>query len=313
MKNENEITTLQESQLELVVSEKTIGSLVTNAKAIKALVESQIQQYDISNYSSDDIAKCKQDKALLNKAAKALNDKRIALEKEWNTPFDEFKTTVKETVDLIKSAATKIDSIIKQDDERAKEEKMAEIRKIGEKAGVPEVNVKLEKVMNPKWLNKSTSLKSIEKELAEKVETINESVATLLTYTDVASAALARYHEDLDLNAAIKFANELQKQKTEQRATEIVESKQETPEVNEPAQEQVPAQVEESKPAESKPVETTSEEDAIDAFNDALGMPPVVRQEPEVFDRGYVITATRYQFVDIEKYLNSLGVNYTID
>lgn len=308
MKNENEITTLQESQLELVVSEKTIGSLVTNAKAIKTLVESQIQQYDISNYSSDDIAKCKQDKALLNKAAKALNDKRIALEKEWNTPFDEFKTTVKETVDLIKSAATKIDSIIKQDDERAKEEKMAEIRKIAEKVGLPEVDVKLEKVMNPKWLNKSTSLKSIEKELAEKVETINESVATLLTYTDVASAALARYHEDLDLNAAIKFANELQKQKIEQRAAEIEESKQETPEVSEPAQEQAPAQVE-----ESKPVETTSEEDAIDAFNDALGIPPVVRQEPEVFDRGYVITATRYQFVDIEKYLDSLGVNYTID
>lgn len=308
MKNENEITTLQESQLELVVSEKTIGSLVTNAKAIKTLVEGQIQKYDISNYSSDDIAKCKQDKALLNKAAKALNDKRIALEKEWNTPFDEFKTTVKETVDLIKSAATKIDSIIKQDDERVKEEKMAEIRKIAEKVGLPEVNVKLEKVMNPKWLNKSTSLKSIEKELAEKVETINESVATLLTYTDVASAALARYHEDLDLNAAIKFANELQKQKIEQRAAEIVESQQETPEVNEPVQEQSPAQVEESKPAE-----TTSEEDAIDAFNDALGMPPVVRQEPEVFDRGYVITATRYQFVDIEKYLDSLGVNYTID
>lgn len=308
MKNENEITTLQESQLELVVSEKTIGSLVTNAKAIKTLVEGQIQKYDISNYSSDDIAKCKQDKALLNKAAKALNDKRIALEKEWNTPFDEFKTTVKETVDLIKSAATKIDSIIKQDDERAKEEKMAEIRKIAEKVGLPEVNVKLEKVMNPKWLNKSTSLKSIEKELAEKVETINESVATLLTYTDVASAALARYHEDLDLNAAIKFANELQKQKIEQRAAEIAESKQETPEVSEPAQEQAHAQVE-----ESKPVETTSEEDAIDAFNDALGIPPVVRQEPEVFDRGYVITATRYQFVDIEKYLDSLGVNYTID
>lgn len=308
MKNENEITTLQESQLELVVSEKTIGSLVTNAKAIKTLVEGQIQKYDISNYSSDDIAKCKQDKALLNKAAKALNDKRIALEKEWNTPFDEFKTTVKETVDLIKSAATKIDSIIKQDDERVKEEKMAEIRKIAEKVGLPEVNVKLEKVMNPKWLNKSTSLKSIEKELAEKVETINESVATLLTYTDVASAALARYHEDLDLNAAIKFANELQKQKIEQRAAEIVESKQETPEVNEPVQEQAHAQVEESNSSE-----TTSEEDAIDAFNDALGMPPVVRQEPEVFDRGYVITATRYQFVDIEKYLDSLGVNYTID
>ena len=39
MKENNEITTLQENQLELVVSKKTIGSLVTNAKATKTLVE----------------------------------------------------------------------------------------------------------------------------------------------------------------------------------------------------------------------------------------------------------------------------------
>lgn len=307
MKNENEITTLQESQLELVVSEKTIGSLVTNAKAIKTLVEGQIQKYDISNYSTDDIAKCKQDKALLNKAAKALNDKRISLEKEWNTPFEEFKSTVKETVDLIKSAATKIDSIIKQDEERSKNEKLAEIRKIAESAGLNKLEIKLEKVMNPKWLNKSTSIKSIEKEMAEKVKTINESIETLGSYSDVATAVIARYKENLDLNEAIKFACELQKLNNEKKAAEV-ESKQEAPQANEP----------ESAPVENKPVEqpapeTTSQDDAIDAFNDALGLPPVARQAPELFDRSYVVTASLSQLAEIEQYLDSLGVNYKID
>lgn len=311
MKNENEITTLQESQLELVVSEKTIGSLVTNAKAIKTLVEKQIELYDISNYSTDDIAKCKQDKALLNKAAKALNDKRISLEKEWNTPFEEFKSTVKETVDLIKSAATKIDSIIKQDEERSKNEKLAEIRKIAESAGLNKLEIKLEKVMNPKWLNKSTSIKSIEKEMAEKVKTINESIETLGSYSDVATAVIARYKENLDLNEAIKFACELQKLNNEKKAAEV-ESKQEAPQANEPetAPESAPV---ENKPVEQPAPETTSQDDAIDAFNDALGLPPVARQAPELFDRSYVVTASLSQLAEIEQYLDSLGVNYTID
>lgn len=310
MKENNEITTLQENQLELVVSKKTIGSLVTNAKAIKTLVEKQIELYDISNYSTDDIAKCKQDKALLNKAAKALNDKRISLEKEWNTPFEEFKSTVKETVDLIKSAATKIDSIIKQDEERSKNEKLAEIRKIAESAGLNKLEIKLEKVMNPKWLNKSTSIKSIEKEMAEKVKTINESIETLGSYSDVATAVIARYKENLDLNEAIKFACELQKLNNEKKAEEV-ESKQEASQANEPetAPESAPV---ENKPVEQPAPETTSQDDAIDAFNDALGLPPVARQAPELFDRSYVVTASLSQLAEIEKYLDSLGVNYKI-
>lgn len=311
MKENNEITTLQENQLELVVSKKTIGSLVTNAKAIKTLVEKQIELYDISNYSTDDIAKCKQDKALLNKAAKALNDKRISLEKEWNTPFEEFKSTVKETVDLIKSAATKIDSIIKQDEERSKNEKLAEIRKIAESAGLNKLEIKLEKVMNPKWLNKSTSIKSIEKEMAEKVKTINESIETLGSYSDVATAVIARYKENLDLNEAIKFACELQKLNNEKKAAEV-ESKQEASQANEPetAPESAPV---ENKPVEQPAPETTSQDDAIDAFNDALGLPPVARQAPELFYRSYVVTASLSQLAEIEQYLDSLGVNYKID
>ena len=310
MKENNEITTLQENQLELVVSKKTIGSLVTNAKAIKTLVEKQIELYDISNYSTDDIANCKQDKALLNKAAKALNDKRISLEKEWNTPFEEFKSTVKETVDLIKSAAIKIDSIIKQDEERSKNEKLAEIRKIAESAGLNKLEIKLEKVMNPKWLNKSTSIKSIEKEMAEKVKTINESIETLGSYSDVATAVIARYKENLDLNEAIKFACELQKLNNEKKASEV-ESKQEAPQANEPetAPESAPV---ENKPVEQPAPETTSQDDAIDAFNDALGLPPVARQAPELFDRSYVVTASLSQLAEIEQYLDSLGVNYKI-
>ena len=61
---------IQESDLELVVSEKTLGSLTTNAKQIRDIVMANLPKYDISNYTDDNIDQAKRDKASLNKAAK---------------------------------------------------------------------------------------------------------------------------------------------------------------------------------------------------------------------------------------------------
>ena len=104
--------------------------------------------------------------------------------------------------------------------------------------------------------------------------------------------------------------NELQKLNNEKKASEV-ESKQEAPQANEPetAPESAPV---ENKPVEQPAPETTSQDDAIDAFNDALGLPPVARQAPELFDRSYVVTASLSQLAEIEQYLDSFGVHYKI-
>ena len=89
---------IQESDLELVVSEKTLGSLTTNAKQIRDIVMSNLPKYDISNYTDDNIDQAKRDKASLNKAAKALNSKRLEIEKEFMKPFGEFKEVDRKSV-----------------------------------------------------------------------------------------------------------------------------------------------------------------------------------------------------------------------
>lgn len=118
MEESNQIAALQEKDIQLVVSQETIGQLTTNVMEIKANVERALVKYDINNYSVEDIPKCKADKILLNKAAKALDDKRKELEKAWNKPFEEFKDTCKETCKLIKNAVSLIDGVIKEDEER---------------------------------------------------------------------------------------------------------------------------------------------------------------------------------------------------
>lgn len=173
-KNTN-IVALQEKDVQLVVSKETIGQLTTNIKEVKARVEKALPMYDISNYSTDDIPKCKEDKALLNKAAKALDDKRKELEKVWNKPFEEFKTTCNDTCKLIKNAVSLIDGVIKEDENRTKKAKREEIEKLAEKCGVETIGIKLDLIFDAKWLNKTTSMKSIEKAITEKVDNIKKA------------------------------------------------------------------------------------------------------------------------------------------
>ena len=96
---------ITENDLELVVSKKSLGELTTNAITIKKKVEEALINFKAENYNENNIDKAKDDKALLNKTSKKLNDDRIALENEFMKPFEEFKITIKETTDLIKTAA----------------------------------------------------------------------------------------------------------------------------------------------------------------------------------------------------------------
>lgn len=61
---------IQESDLELVVSEKTLGSLTTNAKQIRDIVMANLPKYDISNYTDDNIDQAKKIRLLLIKLLK---------------------------------------------------------------------------------------------------------------------------------------------------------------------------------------------------------------------------------------------------
>ena len=61
---------LNEKTFELVVSEKSLGKLTTNALQIKEKVMEILPKYDIANYNESNIDQAKKDKALLNTSAK---------------------------------------------------------------------------------------------------------------------------------------------------------------------------------------------------------------------------------------------------
>ena len=61
---------INENELELIVSKKSLGELTTNAIVIKDKVKNALVNFKAENYNEDNIDKAKDDKALLNKTSK---------------------------------------------------------------------------------------------------------------------------------------------------------------------------------------------------------------------------------------------------
>ena len=310
------VVELQAEQLELVVSEKTIGSLTTNAKEIRELVKSALPKYDISNYSTDDVAKAKADKALLNKAQKTLNDKRIAFEKEFMAPFGEFKEVVTETCNLIKEAVKKIDSVIKEDEERSKTEKRNSILALPEVQEFEALGLSIQTIWNEKWLNKTTSLKSISTDIAEKTKAVKTDLETLKSFAEDYDVLVVRYKESLNLNDTVAYANQL---KAQREATKAAEAAKEETSTNTPSEQTSEAPAGQQEPQTESPAPSNSnddaEADAMDAFAAAMGVEveaPVQEQKPVVYPRYYEINATDEQFQKIEEFMNTLGITFNL-
>lgn len=298
---ENKAVMLAETDLQLVVSTKTLGSLTTNAEKIRDMVKAALPQYSIENYSSSDVAKAKEDKTKLNKAAKALNDERIKIEKEWMKPFGDFKDVVTETVVLIKNCVASIDTIIKEDDERTKSSKREQVEKLSETCGLDTVGIKLEKIWNEKWLNKTTSLKSIEKEITDKVASIKKDLETLKTFSEDYDALETYYKENINLSETVAYANRLieaRKAKAQQEAP--IETPVEAPAVEQKVEE---------KPQQSNKADSTLL-DAEDAFAAAMGME--IAPAPSVMELQYKLNVTQSQKDELEKYMAQLGITFSI-
>lgn len=253
---------MENNPLTLIVREKKLGSLVTNAKEIKAFVEEQLKTYNVDNYTGD-AKQAAKDKAELNNAAKRLNDERIYLEKEWNMPFLEFKNIVKETTDLINSASAKLDLIVKEQEAKEKAEKQAEIEKLW--AAKNFSLVELGRVFNPKWLNKTTKLTSVDVEMDDIIKRINGDLASLDAFGEDTATLKDIYLSTLNLQMTLNKGAELKANRERlaameaQKKAEAEKAQNEETSVDEPEQaepEETKEEVSESE--ETKPVEDNS-------------------------------------------------------
>ena len=198
-----------------------------NYEEIKAWVQEQTEAYKGMIYDDTQISQAKSDRANLRRTSKLLNDRRISLEKEYMQPFFEFKEKINDLIKLIDEPANLIDQRIKEFEEQKREEKREQIGEMFDGIEQKPDWLKLEQIWNPKWLNATTSMKSISREISGSIEAITENMNSLNSIEGFAFEAKEVYKQTLDMPRAIaegRRLQDIQKRKEEEEARKAAEA-----------------------------------------------------------------------------------------
>lgn len=301
---ENQIT-IQESDLELVVSEKTLGSLTTNAIQIRDMVKAALPMYDISNYNDGNIDQAKRDKATLNKAAKALNSKRLEIEMEFMKPFGEFKEVVNDTVKLISECSAKIDNIVKTNEQQYKDKKNASIRRYFDENNVN--LVEFGKVFKPEWLNKSVSIKSVCSNIDSIFAQVENDISSLSSFGEDFDVLRTYYMDTLNIASTIQYANRLKEQRERARLAEEAHIKAE--------EERRKVEEEQMKSTHSanlfpKTDNRQQDDDEPPYFEHPVVVYASEAQKNELLTRAFKVTTTRENIIALGDFMNQRGIDF---
>lgn len=195
--------------MELRVNEVTIPEKIDfNYEELKAELTDKVKFYESLAYTDDQIKDAKADRANLNRLKKAFNDERIRIEKEYMKPFEEFKAQINEIIAIIDKPMAVIDEQVKAFEEKRKAEKQKAIEELFDSIGFQNF-VTLDKIQDPKWLNASVSMKSIEEQMRSRMYQIGDDVLTLIGLAEFGFEATEVYKQTLDINKAISEAKSM--------------------------------------------------------------------------------------------------------
>lgn len=193
---------------------------------IKRWIQDGAEKYKNIVYTDNDISAAKADRADLNRLKKALNDRRIELEKSYMAPFKSFKSKVDELIKLIDEPAKLIDARVKEFEQHQKEEKSQQITEwFSGIEGRPEW-LEIGQIWDQKWLNASKSMKSIKEEIEAALAQIHADLETLAGITEFGFEATEEYKRTLDINRALAEGmrlSDIQKRKEAEAARKAEE------------------------------------------------------------------------------------------
>lgn len=187
-----------------------------NYAELKAAVEEKMALYEAAIYTDDKIKEAKADKAALNKLRKALNDERIAREREYMQPFAEFKAQVNEIIGIIDKPIKAIDVQVRDFEDRKKAEKRAAIYDYWQETGAPEWLHSCK----AQWLNTSYSMKTIKAEIDANIEQAEKDLAVIRALPMYAFDAEEYYKGTQSLAEAVSKAHRLQERDARKAAWE---------------------------------------------------------------------------------------------
>lgn len=182
-----------------------VEHIVWNADEIAKEVEAKVGYYKNLVYTEDQVTEAKKDRATLRKFITALKDKDHEIKDRCLAPYEEFHNQMLKIIAKVEEPAELIDKQVKEFEEGQKRQKLAAINDLFEKKGF-QPWVTLERIINPKWLNKTYTIKQIDADLTTIQHKIGEDILLINGQKEGTQAALSEYKRSMDVSASIAAA-----------------------------------------------------------------------------------------------------------
>jgi hypothetical protein len=301
IRNENGLEEIEDVfGLELKIIDAVVGKITTNASQVLEAVKEKCAEYkDIEKFiGKEDVAK--KERAQLNKAMKRADDTAKHIKDMWIAPLNEFDATMKLVKAEFKTASGGLDELVKNVENREKDEKRLEIQHYFDTKNFD--LVPLDRIFNDRWLNKTFKMPDIRKEIDSAVSSIYANIKILERIPEHGATAKALYLDTLDMAAALQQVENM-KINAERLAKEQVEreerERQEQIEQNRNA-------LEKEKRESVPPSERMSE-----LVNQALDIPmPEIEtpQKPEIIEFTLRFRGTKEKLFALKAWMNENGV-----
>ena len=282
-------------KLELVVIEKTTGSLVTNIEELEKFVDKRLEDYTIENFVGDADA-AKKARAELNKAVESIKRERIDLINELMKPFEDVETRCKALEKKIGVVCGQLDEIVKQKEALEKERRKQKIELFWTTKNCDVIT--LDKIFNPKWLNKTYKEGDILDEMDAAIDKVYKDLKIIERFSEDAETIKAHYLMNLDIEETMQYADELIRQKeiARKEAAERVEREHE---------EQIHRQ---NKETFKESCEMPKKQSISDLVDEAMGNAPK-RERKE-----YVVSIKCFEeeLLNLKTEMNRLGIEWSV-
>lgn len=302
-KNETALAVAEKNTVDFDLSAEIVaGKLTSNAKELAEKIRKELKTFTVERYL-DNPGAAKADKVILTKVKDTISDKRKEVIAKWNEPLNAFLDEMKGLEKDVSNAYDGLNDIVKQAEKAEKEKKRKEIEIYWHTLGVSIVT--LDRIFNPKWLNKTFSMNDVMKEVEKKVEKIMNDFSVINLNKDEDTEILRSiYLETLDLNAALEKNKQLKANREKVRIEAEKENAEKNAKLTENSEIQVEFAENPQKTAENvQKTEENAEKTAELKSNPAENDSSIYRYRIEV-------SGTREQLLALRAYIDKNKISY---
>lgn len=200
-----------------------------NFNELKQEVTKKANDYMNLVYSDDQVKEAKKDRASLRKFNAALNDKRKEIKKQIMAPYTAFDAQIKELTGIVDQAIENIDTQVKGYEEAKRNEKLEKVKEVYKEAiGDLDRTVPFEKIFQERWLNVSTTLKSIKEEISGIYQKVDADLKLINNDGSLFVFEMKEeYLKNFDLQAAMALKQRLEENEKKKAAFEAQRKREE--------------------------------------------------------------------------------------